>query len=58
MKHPVEKVIARMTLQDRRIAEKLSESGFSDEDLYAALPNPGAIKLLKQKPAKRKGSPS
>lgn len=58
-RHPVEAAIASMGSKDRDIAEKLREAGFSDEDLYAALPNPGADKLLSQpmppsKPAKVK----
>ncbi len=53
--HPIDKVLSRMSEQDRRIAERLSEAGFSDEALYAALPSPGAIALLQNKaPAKPK----
>ena len=58
--HPVDAIIARMNRRDQEIAEKLMEAGFSDEDLYAALPNPGAEKLLRQKPSwaeKTKGQP-
>lgn len=50
-KHPIDKIIARMNRRDQEIAERFMEAGFSDEDLYAALPNPGAEKLLRQKPS-------
>lgn len=54
-KHPVEVTIARMSPRDQRIANDMLEEGFSDEDLYAALPNPGADALLRnEKPPKRK----
>ena len=58
--HPVDAIIARMNRRDQEIAEKLMEAGFSEEDLYAALPNPGAEQLLRQKPSwaeKKKGQP-
>jgi hypothetical protein len=46
--HPIDKVLPRMSRRDREIAEELMEDGFTEEDLYQALPNPGADKLLKQ----------
>lgn len=51
MAHPIDKALAQMSERDRRIAEELSEAGFDGEDLYAALPTPGADSLLK--PTKR-----
>jgi hypothetical protein len=45
-KHPVEDAIARMSPRDQRMADQLYELGFTDEDLYAALPTPNADKLL------------
>ncbi|MCP1679448.1 hypothetical protein [Kerstersia gyiorum] len=48
MEHPIDKALAQMSERDRRIAEELSEAGFDDEDMYAALPTPGAEKLLRQ----------
>ena len=47
-KHPVEKVIEHMSQRDQEIAEQLREAGFSDEDLYAALPTPKAVALLRR----------
>jgi uncharacterized protein Smg (DUF494 family) len=49
MNHPVEKIIERMSKRDKDLVEELREAGFSDEDLYAALPNPKAAELLKPK---------
>jgi len=46
MTHPIEGIILSMSKRDQKIANELSEQGFSDEDLYAALPNRGADKLL------------
>jgi len=46
--HPIEAAIARMSKRDQRMADKLYEEGYSDEDLYAALPNPEAERLLQQ----------
>jgi hypothetical protein len=51
--HPVEAAIDRMSRRDQEIADQLSEAGFSDEDLYAALPNPGIDKLLRPVPKKK-----
>jgi hypothetical protein len=53
-KHPVDAAIARMSPRDQRIADHLAEAGFSDEDLYAALPNPGAERLLRNEPKPKK----
>lgn len=50
-KHPVDEAIARMSPRDQQIANELAEAGFSDEDLYAALPSPGAERLLRDAPA-------
>lgn len=47
--HPIDRVLSRMSERDRRIAEILMESGCSEEDLYAALPNQNAVKLLTAK---------
>jgi hypothetical protein len=52
-KHPVEDAIARMSPRDQQLADRLYEEGFSDEDLYAALPNQGAIELLMNPPKRR-----
>jgi hypothetical protein len=48
-RHPIDKILAEMSERDRRIAEKMLEAGFGDEDLYAALPNPKADALLREK---------
>jgi hypothetical protein len=53
-RHPVEAAIDRMSPRDQEIANRLSEAGFSDEALYAALPNPGVDKLLRAQPRKKK----
>jgi hypothetical protein len=47
-KHPVEAAIARMSKRDQRIANELYEAGNSDEDLYAAIWNEAATRLLQQ----------
>lgn len=51
--HPIEGVLKQSSARDRAVAEKFYEAGFSDEDLYAALPNPKADGLLKEKPNKK-----
>jgi uncharacterized protein Smg (DUF494 family) len=52
--HPVEAAINRMSRRDQKLANELLEAGFSDEDLYAALPNPGVDALLRPKAKKTK----
>ncbi len=49
--HPVQKYLAKCSERDRQIAEELMEAGHTEENLYAALPNPKAVELLR-KPAK------
>jgi len=50
MTHPIEKIAQKLSKRDQDIAERLrEEAGFSDEDLYAALPNKAVDQLLKRK---------
>lgn len=51
--HPIDFFLSRMSERDREIAEELMEAGFTDEDLYASLPNEGVDKLLSNKPKKK-----
>jgi hypothetical protein len=47
-KHPVDAAIERMSKRDQRIANELYEAGNSDEDLYVAIGNEAATRLLQQ----------
>jgi hypothetical protein len=48
--HPIDAVLATLSNRDVEIANKLYEQGFSDEDLYQALPNKAVDRFLKRKP--------
>jgi hypothetical protein len=48
--HPIDAILPMLSKHDIEIANEFYEQGFSDEDLYQALPNNGADKLLKRTP--------
>ena len=54
--HPTEKILSRMNKRDLEIAERLMDAGWTDEDLYAALPTPHAESLLQKKPSQVRNS--
>jgi hypothetical protein len=55
--HPTEKILSRMNKRDLEIAKRLMEAGWTDEDLYAALPTPHTESLLQKKPSQMRNSP-